>query len=272
MYRTLPSLLAAIRRAVPALPELSVDAAGQVVGRYHGACISSAFQAWHAADGRQVLAVEAYARSRSKHGAGLSPWQLFADGAGSDQLVPLDRLSRTVHALNHFTVAGAGHPAGHPADHPLVLNVDARLLDAVPQRHGEFFGKLLQLLGVDPQRIVIEIRTTHQFDLTRLREILASYRRHGFAVAVNAEGAIHARSLAQLLAPDYLMLDAASFPAAELGRYIAVLAAAKVRVAVKRIETQEQATVARLAGAAWVQGYYFDRLAATLPAATAEAA
>lgn len=261
---TLRRTLAAIRRAVPALPELSVAASGQVVGRYHGAVIGSAFQAWRATDGRQVLAVEAYARSCSKHGAELSPWQLFADGAGSDQLVPLDRLSRTVHALNHFMVAGA--------DRPLVLNVDARLLDAVPQRHGEFFGKLLQLLGVDPQRIVIEIRTTHQFDLTRLREILASYRRHGFAVAVNAEGAIHARSLAQLLAPDYLMLDAGSFPADELGRYVALLAAAKVRVAVKRIETQEQATVTRLAGAAWVQGHYFDRLAATLPATTAEAA
>ena len=244
-------ILAEIRRAVPAISGLQVGARGQVVGHHYGANISTAFQPWRARAGEEIVAVEAYARSDSKHGEDLSPWQLFADVAVDNDLVNLDRLCRTVHALNHFAVAGA--------DCLLVLNVDARLLRAVPARHGEFFGKVLTLLGVSPANIVIEIRTIHQFDLSRLRQIVASYRKNGFAVAVNAEDAIHALSLAQLLAPEILMLDAIGYTPDQLRRYVAALVGHGVKIAVKRIETAEQAAALRAAGADWVQGYHFDQ-------------
>lgn len=238
------------------MPELATGARGEVIGRYYATNISSVFQPWRTADGNEILAIEAYARSHSKHGEGLSPWQRFADAAVDNELVSIDRLSRTVHALNYFTVS--------EGDFPLVLNVDARLLRAVPERHGEFFGKVLALLAVPAQRIVIEIRTIHQLDLTRLRQILRSYREHGFAVAVNAEGAIHARSIAELLAPDYLMIDAANFSPADLRRHVAALVGAGAKIAVKRIETEAHAAAARFAGADWVQGFCFDRPSATL--------
>jgi len=250
--------LAEIRRTVPSIASLQVGDGSQVAGRFYGANISSVFQPWRAPGSEEMVAVEAYARSRSKKGEGLSPWHLLADTAADSDLVALDRLCRTVHALNYFTVA-----KNQP---PLVLNVDARLLQAVPERHGEFFGKVLNLLGVSPANIVIEIRTIHQFDLTRLRQILASYRRYGFAVAVNAEGTLHARSLAELLRPELLMLSAMGFSPDELHRQVISLASSRVKIAVKLIETDEMANAMRAAGADWVQGHFFGNPCASAAA------
>lgn len=238
--------LAEVRSVLPAVSGLQV-ADGGVVGRYYGSWISSVFQPWRDADGR-IIAFEAYARSQSKNGSDLSPWQLFAEAEVDSDLVTLDRLCRTVHALNFFARGDLAVP--------LVVNVDARLLQAVAERHGEFFGRILGVLDVPASRLVIEIHTSHLFDLTRLRQVVASYRRHGFAVAVNADSLIHARSLAQLLVPDLLMIDAAALTPETLARHLGTLAGGPVRIAVKRIETPE--ALAAAAQADWRQGFQLD--------------
>jgi EAL domain-containing protein (putative c-di-GMP-specific phosphodiesterase class I) len=253
--RQLVRALDAVREALPAITGLSADD-GRVLGKYYGATISSVFQPWRRPADGGIVAFEAYARSHSKSGSDLSPWQLFADAAVDADLVTLDRLCRTVHALNYFGRADAAQP--------LVLNVDARLLHAVPERHGEFFGKVLSLLGVSPSRIVIEIHTSRLLDLTRFRQILSNYRRHGFAVAVNAESVIHARSLAHLLAPDLLMIDASAFSPDALARQVESLRDAGVRVGVKLVETAEVYAAAVAGGVHWVQGFHLDRPAAEL--------
>jgi EAL domain-containing protein (putative c-di-GMP-specific phosphodiesterase class I) len=248
--------LAAVNRALPELSALQLTSRGspgvqRVLGKLHGSYITSVFQPWRRPQDGALVAHEAYARSHSKSGEDVSPWQLFAEAEVDHQLVVLDRLCRTVHALNYFA-------SGDP-ELPLVLNVDARLLQAVPDRHGEFFGKVLGLLGVAPERIVIDIRTAQTFDLTRLRRVIANYRQHGFQVAVNAEGVIHARSLANLLAPDFLMLEADVFPAAALATLTATLAKNDVRIAVKHIETADQLAAAKDAGVHWMKGFLLDQ-------------
>jgi EAL domain-containing protein (putative c-di-GMP-specific phosphodiesterase class I) len=244
-----------LSHALPEISGLQLSARGSgggksVVAKLHGAYLGSAFQAWRSPCDGEVLAYEAYARSHSKHGENLSPWQLFAEVEVDDQLVTLDRLCRTVHALNYFAVGDPGQP--------LVLNVDARLLHCVPDRHGEFFSRVLGLLDVAPQRIVIDIRTSQLIDLSRLRRVIGNYRRHGFQVAVNAEGVMHARSLANLLMPDVLMLEADVLHPKALANMKSALAKDGVRVAVKRIETSDQLAVARDAGVDWVQGFLLD--------------
>lgn len=238
--------LADVRSVLPAVSGLQLGDGG-VVGRYYGSWISSAFQPWRDAAGR-IVAFEAYARSQSKHGSDLSPWQLFAEAAVDSDLVTLDRLCRTVHALNFFSRGDLATP--------LVVNVDARLLQAVAERHGEFFSRILGVLDVPASRLVIEIHTSHLLDLTRLRQVVASYRRHGFAVAVNADSVIHARSLAQLLAPDLLIIDAAALTPETLARHLGTLAGGRVRIAVKRIETPEAFAAATHAD--WRQGFHLD--------------
>jgi EAL domain-containing protein (putative c-di-GMP-specific phosphodiesterase class I) len=259
LERTLTDMI----RALPEISGLQLAARGPgsnaVVGKLHGAYIGSAFQTWRSPHDGTVLAYEAYARSHSKNGEDLSPWQLFADAEIDHELVTLDRLCRAVHSLNYF--------AGSTPEQPLVLNVDARLLRAVPERHGEFFGRVLDLLGVAPQRIVIDIRTSQLLDLSRLRRVIENYRGRGFQVAVNAEGVIHARSLANFLAPDVLMLESDVFSPAALATLAATLAPSGVRIAVKRIETQAQLDAAREAGVHWVKGYLFDRPSSGKPLA-----
>lgn len=254
--RDLERALELVRAALPAIGGLRLAESGGAVGRYYGAYIATAFQPWrNPADGG-IVAYEAYARSHSKNGSDLSPWQLFADAAVDADLVTLDRLCRTVHTLNYFNNR-------HLAQR-LVLNVDARLLRAVPERHGEFFGKVLSILGVAPARIVIEIHTSNMLDLTQLKHVLASYRRHGFAVAVNADSVIHARSLAQLLVPDLLMIYASAFSPDALARQVANLHDAGVRVAVKHVETPEAYAAAVAGGVDWIQGFHLERPASEI--------
>ena len=263
-------IVAEIRKLLPGsgLQLATTGGRSQIVGKFYGATIDTLFQPWRRPADGTIVAVEAYARSKSRASVGMSPWQTFADAAVDDDLVMLDRLCRTVHALNFFGPVDTRRKVSAPV--PLVLNVDARLLHAVPERHGEFFGKVLALLGVSPERIVIDIRTHQLLDLTRLRQILASYRRHGFSVAVNADGMIHARSLADLLVPDTLMLDALQFTPERLARHAASLVKAGVHVAVKHIETAGQLAAASDAGVAWTQGFHLDTLSAEFAAAASK--
>jgi hypothetical protein len=77
--------------------------ADEVGGQFYGARLSSVFQRVVTADGREI-GHQGLVRSRSADDATLSPWRLFADTATDDELVQLDRLARTLHALNYFGV------------------------------------------------------------------------------------------------------------------------------------------------------------------------
>ena len=93
----------------------------RVAGRFFGATLTTVFQPLRVPGDGRVFAHEALARSYSARGDGLSPWRLFADAASDEHLVTLDRLCRTVHALN-YRVTGLNDVGGH-----LFLNVHERL-------------------------------------------------------------------------------------------------------------------------------------------------
>ena len=96
------------------------------------------------------------------------------------------------------------------------------------------------------------------FDLSRLRQIIASYRRNGFAVAVSAESVIHARSVAHLLCPDLLILDASGFNADNLHQHASLLVRDGIRVGVKHIETSAHLHATLAAGVECVKGDFLD--------------
>lgn len=247
----LSRLIAGLGRTLPEITGLQLTPIRQVVGKFYGSYIATAFQPWRRPADHAVFAWEAYARSYSKNGADQSPGLLFADAAVDSDLVTLDRLCRTVHALNYC--------ARGDFRQPLVLNVDTRLLHAVPEKHGEFFGKVLAMLDVAPGHIIIDINTTRVFDLSRLRQIIASYRRNGFAVAVSADSLIHARSVASLLRPNLLVVDGSAFTPDTLHRHASLLVRDGVRVGVKHIETSAHLDAALAAGVECVKGYLLDR-------------
>lgn len=103
-------LIAGLRRALPEITGLQLTQTRQVVGKFYGGYIATAFHPWRRPADRAIFAWEAYARSHSKDGADRSPGLLFADAVVDSDLVALDRLCRTVHALNYFARGESAQP------------------------------------------------------------------------------------------------------------------------------------------------------------------
>lgn len=123
--------------------------------------------------------------------------RLFELAGSNSALVTLDRMLRTLHVLNYLRI--------DPQQcNSLLLPVDTALLGAVRQGHGRFFEQLLGQLGYRPHRVVLTLRTDALHDPQQYRAALASYREHGFGVALHVNGGMPLAHL-QSAAPDYLI-------------------------------------------------------------------
>ena len=171
---------------------------GSVVGDWFGCELASVFQPIvDAADGR-TAGFEAFLRV---HGSGereLSPWALFSSNADDTRLIALDRLARTVHALNFITSV--------QDDSLLFLNVHGRLLAAVSEDHGAAFRKVVDALGLPPERIVIETPVSASSQPDLLAFVLRNYRLNGFRTAVNLESIEQWKTLATVVPAHYVKL------------------------------------------------------------------
>lgn len=174
---------------------------GGVVGDWFGCELSSVFQpVVRPADG-STIGYEAYLRILGSGERALSPWALFSSNADDDRLVALDRLARTVHALNFLSsVEGDGL---------LFLNVHGRLLAAVSSDHGAAFRKVVDALGLPPERIVIEtpLEASSQPDL--LAFVLRNYRNNGFQVAINVDSPMQWQALSSRVPAQFVKVDSA---------------------------------------------------------------
>jgi EAL domain-containing protein (putative c-di-GMP-specific phosphodiesterase class I) len=231
----------------------------RVAGRFYRCTLASVFQAVHG-PATDIVGHAAYIRciggADGETQGGLSPWQLFALASGDEDLVRLDRLCRTVHAINYFIDA--------PPQRLLFLGVQERLLAAVPDDHGRTFADVLRGLGVPTRDVVIEIPAAANRDAALLARVVANYRSHGYRVALthnrNAPGL--------LLALDHLRPDIVKLRYQGNDRILkaAVLEvqATGARALITHLESGEQLDAARAAGADLLQGFAFGR---TLPEA-----
>lgn len=242
-------LLRRLDGVLPGSPALRIVPGQRIAGRFYGAIITSALQALHAPCSGRVLAHEALARSYSAEGDGLSPWGLFAHAATETHLVALDRLCRTVHALNYRL---SGHAA---TGRKLVLNVHTGLLQGVPDGHGAFFRQVLELIDLPPEAIVIDLPLLETADLHWLKRVVASYRKRGFGVAVTAASPVHAKLLAALIEPDWVRLQAGQIS----GRTVLALRTLGVRVVATCVETAEAHARCVEAGVDLAQGFHYGR-------------
>ncbi|MBN8440674.1 MAG: EAL domain-containing protein [Thauera sp.] len=217
---------------------------GSVAGDWFGCELASVFQPIVDPAGGQLAGFEAFLRV---HGTGereLSPWALFSSNADDTRLVALDRLARTVHALNFITSV--------QDDSLLFLNVHGRLLAAVSEDHGAAFRKVLDALGLPPDRVVIEApaAASHQPDL--LAFVLRNYRLNGFRTAINLESLAQWQALSQVVPAQYVKVrtDVVS-SAAPTEREVLNAIAQKARLVVTRVDDKRAA----LPASALVQGY-----------------
>jgi predicted signal transduction protein with EAL and GGDEF domain len=205
MTATAPAPGARLRAFLDRLPlereggrQLCRLADGGIVGDWFGCQLASVFQPIvDPVDGR-TAGFEAFLRV---HGSGereLSPWTLFSSNADDNRLVALDRLARTVHALNFVTSV--------QDDSLLFLNVHGRLLAAVSEDHGAAFRKVVDALGLPPDRVVIEMPVAASSQPDLLAFVLRNYRLNGFRTAVNIESPAQWKALASLAPAQYVKL------------------------------------------------------------------
>lgn len=239
---------------------------GSALGHYRGMHLSSVFQPLLDARSLQARAHEALLRVHDDFGRALSPAEAFAIPATADDIVYFDRLCRIVHALNFVGQA--------PAGAELFLNVSGRhLLGVSNGGHGEIFERLLDMCGLKPEQVILEVLEAKVDDISRLNDAVGAYRERGYRVAIDDFGCENSNfDRLWRLTPDIVKLDRSLILQGTsnerarriLPRLVDIIHELGAQVVCEGIETPEQHQLAVDAGADLLQGYYYAIPSATL--------
>lgn len=191
-------------------------------------------------------------------GPALSPQSIFALPHNREETIALDRLTRTLHALN-FLVQGCN------AD--LHLNVDPHHLVAVTADHGQVFEQILRQCGLDPTAIILEVPEHCIRDKVRLRAAIASWQSRGYRIAIDNFNQPQQLQRVLGLGPDFIklergLLQGASHNARQrdgFERLVAGVQAAGTGVIGTGIETAGQYDLACKLGITRLQGFFLGR-------------
>ncbi len=177
---------------------------GRIVGLYAGLKLESVFQPIADARTGRLIAHEALLRASSPEGRTIAPPAVFVVPTDDDELVFLDRLCRTVHALNFLLQS----KASRNGEGDLYLNIHARHLLHVASAHGQMFEEILRRCGLAPTQVVLEIQESDVEDSQHLADAVANYRERGYRVAVDGFGRVHSNfHRLRLLSPDIVKID-----------------------------------------------------------------
>ena len=240
-----------------------------IVGHFAGLELHSHYQPVLDARDLQPFAHEALLRPR-KPGAGAfsSPFEALNSATTAQAAIYLDRLCRVVHALNFVRQ--------QPGSQHLFLNVSPQHVQSVSHSHGEAFEALLQLCGLHPQQVVLEILESGVDDLALLQTAVQGWRQRGFQIAIDDFGCQHSNfDRLWQMTPDIVKLDRQLVQQAAqnaraaliLPKLIDMIHDLGARVVCEGVETAEQHQLCVDADADFLQGYYYARPAAQLHAA-----
>lgn len=129
----------------------------------------------------------------------LEPGAIFALPTDDEEFVYLDRLIRTLHALNYLT---------HQVRGNLLLKVHPRHVASVPAEHGLAFEEILRPCGLVPEQITLEIDPLGIDDQEHLKRAVTNYQSRGYGIAIGGFGrSVIDFGLLQHLRPDIVKLD-----------------------------------------------------------------
>lgn len=129
----------------------------------------------------------------------LHPDAVFAIPSSNEEFVHLDRLVRTLHALNYLL---------HPEQQHLHVRVNLRHIEIVPGGHGIVFENALRACGLDPKDITLEVNVDGDTS-EALHNALDAYRARGYRIALAGVGLGAQDPRLQFFKPDCMRLDAA---------------------------------------------------------------
>jgi EAL domain-containing protein (putative c-di-GMP-specific phosphodiesterase class I) len=231
---------------------LSIGDRGLVSAQFYRSRITTAFQPIVRARGGEVVGHHALLRVESPDGEAVAPWSLFAQASSDAALVSLDRLCRTVHALNYFP--------SRPGVGLLFLNVEQRLLTGVAADHGAWFEPVLALIGVKPTRIVIVMPPSAVDNPVAFVRAAISYRIRGYRVLATVRSTTDADLSSVFLAdPHYVAVDTAALEGSAARPFLEALAQRGTHLVARGVESPEHAEAARAAGVELLQGFHLGR-------------
>lgn len=109
----------------------------------------------------------------------LEPHAVFVLPSDDAEFIYLDRLVRTLHALNYLT----HHVRGN-----LLLKVHPRHVMSVPSDHGLAFEELLRPCGLIPEQITLELDIDGIEAEDHLQLAVANYKQRGYRIAIHRFG------------------------------------------------------------------------------------
>ena len=220
------------------------------------------------------VAHEAFLQARTPAGVtalghALTAENLFANSCNSGCITYLDRLTRTLHALNFLRQDIGGD---------LHLNVHPHHMLAVSADHGRVFEAILQQCGLAPRNIVLEVQEHGIRDRLQLARAIAAWQSRGYRIAIDNFDREHIQIERVLrLRPDLIKFDISLLHERALThgthalRFMAeTVRAAGIRIVATGIETLRQEQIATAIGAQFGQGHWFGRPAETAQPITSD--
>ncbi len=238
---------------------LRLSGDGEVQGHIFNCWLGSAFQPIRELGSGKVTAYAGRVRGVTEEDRSLPVWTYLDGAASDDESVALDRLCRTLHAINFFRREGLDAQALH-------LNVHDRLLSAVSSNHGMAFRRILESLGLPLDQIVLQLPAVNARQNWMLNYVADNYRRNGFRISVKVATAIQLPSVfghARVDAVRIASLHGAT--TADLTSVLEQAAALNVQILVKDDTHALREAVARTGARVLVQDnakHATDRLAA----------
>lgn len=226
---------------------------GTIAGQFFNCMLSTMFQPVFQAKTGEVAGHAAYVRSALNEDSPLSPWKVLSLTEGDAPLVRFDRLCRVVHALNYFSDASQRSY--------LFVAVQPRLLESVKDDHGRAFKRVLDIIGVETTRVVIEIPAEANRNWKLLQHVTRNYKAHGYRIAINYDNASE-NWLAELasfypLYPDIVRLEPSILLRHGGETVVNTVHQFGAKVLVHDIETQGQLAAAVRARIHFLQGPLF---------------
>ncbi|WP_321935085.1 EAL domain-containing protein [Paraburkholderia sp. J8-2] len=225
---------------------------------YGGYTVFSVFQPVFSVAHRRAIGYHASLRAHDEQGQQAPSQEVFTQAARRGDLLELGRLAESLH-LGNFNAFDSHDEWLFLSLHP------AALMDT---SYGDALLAGLKALGLQPQRVVLEVSEQAGGENSRFAEIIDGLRKAGFVIALDGFGAKHSNiDRVWQLRPDIVTLDRSLLAQASrhahiervLPGLVSMLHESGQLVLVGGLSTERDALIALESNADFVQGAYFAR-------------
>ncbi|WP_233864204.1 EAL domain-containing protein [Paraburkholderia adhaesiva] len=236
-------------------PIAGVEGARRTV-LYGGYTVFSVFQPVFSVAHRRAIGYHASLRAHDEHGQQVPSQEVFSQAARRGDLLELGRLAESLH-LGNFNAFDSHDEWLFLSLHP------AALMDT---SYGDALLAGIKALGLQPQRVVLEVSEQAGGENLRFAEIIDGLRKSGFVIALDGFGAKHSNiDRVWQVRPDIVTLDRSLLAQASrhahiervLPGLVSMLHESGQLVLVGGLATERDALIALESNADFVQGTYF---------------